>query len=196
MIINFALEEYLYLFIISETVVGIALPFIVLKEEKEKIIEYKLYSLVASILYILIGMTLIVIFSSIATYYNFGIFNYFIGNTIGFLLFLIGILYQGIAEATLGKYYLPYIGIAEEQKLIKRGIYKYIRHPGYFGEMLIFLGLGFVTYNIIGILSALVVDLFVYIGEVIPEEKYMLEKFGEEYKQYMKETYIFIPYVF
>ena len=196
MIINIALEGYLYLFIVAETVVGIGIPFLVMKEEKEKVIEYKLYSLVAFILYVLVGMTLIVVFSSVANYYNFGTFNSLLGNIVGFTLFIIGLIYQGVAEATLGKYYLPYIGIAEEQKLIKEGIYKYIRHPGYFGEMLIFLGLGFVTHNIIGILSAIVVDLFVYIGEVLPEERYMLEKFGEEYKKYMKETYRFIPYIF
>ncbi|BFI73424.1 arginine/ornithine antiporter ArcD [Nanoarchaeota archaeon] len=196
MIINIGLEEYLYLFIVAETVIGIAIPFIVVKEEKEKIIERKLYSLVLFILFVLIGMTLIVIFSSIADYYNFGIFSYYVGYTIGFLLFIIGIIYQGVAEATLGKYYLPYIGIAESQQIIKKGIYKYIRHPGYFGEMLIFLGLGFVTFNIVGVLASIIVDIFVYVGEVLPEEKYMIDKFGDEYKQYMKETYRFIPYIF
>jgi protein-S-isoprenylcysteine O-methyltransferase Ste14 len=36
----------------------------------------------------------------------------------------------------------------------------------------------------------------VYVGEVIPEEKYMLQKFGKEYEEYMKETFRFIPYIF
>ncbi|BBL45255.1 isoprenylcysteine carboxyl methyltransferase [Nanobdella aerobiophila] len=196
MIINFALEEYLYLFIVSEIVVGIVMPFIILKGEKEKVIQYKLYSLIESILYILIGMTFIAIFASIGQFYNYGIFNYSTGNIVGFLLFLIGILYQGIAEASLGKYYLPYLGIAEGQKIIKNGIYKYIRHPGYFGEMLIFLGFGFVTYNILGIIIALIVDIFIYIGEVLPEEQYLENNFGQEYKDYKKETYRFIPYIF
>jgi len=196
MIINIGIQEYLFLFIVSEIIVGLVLPFIIIKEEKEKIIELKLYSLVGFILYVLVGMTFIVILASISYYYNFGLFNYNLGYIIGFLLFIIGLVLQGIAEATLGKYYLPSIGTVEGQKIIKNGIYKYIRHPGYLGEILIFFGLGFVTYNLLGILGAFIVALMVYAGEVIPEEKYMLEKFGKEYEEYMKETFRFIPYIF
>ncbi|MCC5447178.1 methyltransferase family protein [Candidatus Nanobsidianus stetteri] len=196
MIINFGIQEYLFLFIISEIIVGLVLPFIIIKEEREKIIELKLYSLVGFILYVLVGMTFIVILSSISYYYSFGLFNYNLGYDIGFILFIIGIILQGIAEATLGKYYLPSIGTVEGQKIVKDGIYKYIRHPGYLGEIIIFFGLGFVTYSLLGILGAFIVSLMVYVGEVIPEEKYMLQKFGKEYEEYMKETFRFIPYIF
>jgi len=196
MIINFGIQEYLFLFIVSEIIVGLVLPFIIIEEEKEKIIELKLYSLVGFILYVLVGMTFIVILASIGYYYNFSLFNYNLGYLIGFTLFIIGLILQGIAEATLGKYYLPSIGTVEGQKIIKNGIYKYIRHPGYLGEILIFFGLGFVTYSLLGILGAFIVALMVYAGEVIPEEKYMLEKFGKEYEEYMKETFRFIPYIF
>jgi protein-S-isoprenylcysteine O-methyltransferase Ste14 len=196
MIINFGIQEYLFLFIISEIIVGLILPFIIIKEEKEKIIELKIYSLVGFILYVLFGMTFIVILASIDYYYNFSLFNYNLGYIIGFSLFIIGLILQGVAEATLGKYYLPSIGTVEGQKIIKNGIYKYIRHPGYFGEIIIFFGLGFVTYSLLGILGAFIVSLMIYFGEVIPEEKYMLEKFGKEYEEYMKETFRFIPYIF
>ncbi|PVU71568.1 hypothetical protein DDW05_00485 [Candidatus Nanobsidianus stetteri] len=196
MIINFGIQEYLFLFIISEIIVGLVLPFIIIKEEREKIIELKLYSLVGFILYVLVGMTFIVILASISYYYSFGLFNYNLGYDIGFILFIIGIILQGIAEATLGKYYLPSIGTVEGQKIVKDGIYKYIRHPGYLGEIIIFFGLGFVTYSLLGILGAFIVSLMVYAGEVIPEEKYMLQKFGKEYEEYMKETFRFIPYIF
>jgi protein-S-isoprenylcysteine O-methyltransferase Ste14 len=196
MIINFGIQEYLFLFIVSEIIVGLVLPFIIIKEEREKIIELKLYSLVGFILYVLVGMTFIVILALIDYYYNFSLFNYNLGYLIGFSLFIIGLILQGVAEATLGKYYLPSIGTVEGQKIIKNGIYKYIRHPGYLGEIIIFFGLGFVTYSLLGILGAFIVALMVYAGEVIPEEKYMLEKFGKEYEEYMKETFRFIPYIF
>jgi protein-S-isoprenylcysteine O-methyltransferase Ste14 len=196
MIINYGIQEYLFLFIVTEIIVGLILPFILIKGEKGKIIELKLYSLVGFILYVLVGMTLIVILASIDYYYNFSLFDYNLGYSIGFILFILGLVLQGVAEATLGKYYLPSIGTVEGQKIIKNGIYKYIRHPGYFGEILIFFGLGFVTYSLLGILGAFIVSLMVYFGEVVPEEKYMLEKFGKEYEEYMKETFRFIPYIF
>jgi len=196
MIINYGIQEYLFLFIVTEIIVGLVLPFILIKGEKGKIIELKLYSLVGFILYVLVGMTLIVILASIDYYYNFSLFDYNLGYSIGFILFILGLILQGIAEATLGKYYLPSIGTVEGQKIIKNGIYKYIRHPGYLGEIIIFFGLGFVTYSLLGILGAFIVSLMVYFGEVVPEEKYMLEKFGREYEEYMKETFRFIPYIF
>ncbi|MFZ8856158.1 MAG: methyltransferase family protein [Candidatus Nanopusillus sp.] len=196
MIVNYGIQEYLFLFIVTEIIVGLVLPFMLIKGEKGKIIELKLYSLVGFILYVLVGMTLIVILASIDYYYNFLLFDYNLGYSIGFILFILGLVLQGVAEATLGKYYLPSIGTVEGQKIIKDGIYKYIRHPGYLGEILIFFGLGFVTYSLLGILGAFIVSLMVYFGEVIPEEKYMLEKFGKEYEEYMKETFRFIPYIF
>jgi len=196
MIINYGIQEYLFLFIVTEIIVGLILPFILIKGEKVKIIELKLYSLIGFILYVLVGMTLIVILASIDYYYNFSLFNYNLGYSIGFILFILGLVLQGVAEATLGKYYLPSIGTVEGQKIIKDGIYKYIRHPGYLGEILIFFGLGFVTYSLLGILGAFIVSLMVYFGKVVPEEKYMLEKFGKEYEEYMKETFRFIPYIF
>jgi len=196
MIINYGIQEYLFLFIVTETIVGLVLPFILIKGKKGKIIELKLYSLVGFILYVLVGMTLIVILASIDYYYNFSLFDYNLGYSIGFILFILGLVLQGVAEATLGKYYLPSIGTVEDHKIVKDGIYKYIRHPGYLGEILIFFGLGFVTYSLLGILGAFVVSLMVYFGKVVPEEKYMLEKFGKEYEEYMKETFRFIPYIF
>jgi len=196
MIINYGIQEYLFLFIVIEIIVGLILPFILIKGKKVKIIELKLYSLVGFILYVLVGMTFIVILASIDYYYNFSLFDYNLGYSIGFILFILGLVLQGVAEATLGKYYLPSIGTVEDQKIIKNGIYKYIRHPGYLGEILIFFGLGFVTYSLLGILGAFIVSLMVYFGKVVPEEKYMLEKFGKEYEEYMKETFRFIPYIF
>ncbi|MFZ8800971.1 MAG: methyltransferase family protein [Candidatus Nanopusillus sp.] len=196
MIINYGVQEYLFLFIVTEIIVGLILPFILIKGEKGKIIELKLYSLVGFILHVLVGMTFIMILASIDYYYNFSLFDYNLGYSIGFILFILGLIIQGVAEATLGKYYLPSIGTVEGQKIIKNGIYKYIRHPGYLGEILIFFGLGFVTYSLLGILGAFIVSLMVYFGKVIPEEKYMLEKFGKEYEEYMKETFRFIPYIF
>jgi hypothetical protein len=115
MIINYGIQEYLFLFIVTEIIVGLILPFILIKGEKGKIIELKLYSLVGFILYVLVGMTLIVILASMDYYYNFSLFDYNLGYSIGFILFILGLVLQGVAEATLGKYYLPSIGTVEGQ---------------------------------------------------------------------------------
>jgi protein-S-isoprenylcysteine O-methyltransferase Ste14 len=79
-------------------------------------------------------------------------------------------------------------------RLVTSGLYKYIRHPMY--ASLLFLGWGMllkdlnpVTVNITGFLS-----LAVYITCRV-EEKEMISRFGEEYREYMKKTRMWVPWL-
>jgi protein-S-isoprenylcysteine O-methyltransferase Ste14 len=78
--------------------------------------------------------------------------------------------------------------------LVKSGIYKYIRHPLYLSIFL--LGTGIVLKNpelpqlILGTINLIAV----YFTALI-EEGEMKAKFGQEYRDYMTETKMFIPYV-
>lgn len=79
--------------------------------------------------------------------------------------------------------------------LVKSGIYKYIRHPLYLSIFL--LGTGIVLKNpgTIQIILGSVNLVAVYFTSRI-EENEMIAKFGQEYRQYMTETKMFIPYIF
>lgn len=79
-------------------------------------------------------------------------------------------------------------------KLVKSGIYKYIRHPLYLSLFL--LGTGIVlkdpgnTQTGLGIINFIAIYFTARI-----EEKEMIRKFGNEYTEYMKETKMFLPYI-
>lgn len=79
-------------------------------------------------------------------------------------------------------------------KVVKTGVYKYIRHPQYTGFMLLSLGmiLEWATLPTI-LLFPLVVWLYVRLAK--KEEADMVNEFGEEYIGYMKRTKRFIPFV-
>ncbi len=79
-------------------------------------------------------------------------------------------------------------------KLVRTGIYKYIRHPQYIGFFLITLGmmLEWATLPLI-ILYALLLVLYYRLAK--REEKDMEKEFGNEYSEYRKNTKMFIPYV-
>ena len=141
-------------------------------------------------------MSLIQVVSAIGKVLNIGLLPDSLSIFTGFFLLMLGIILQGIAIATLGRYYLPYIGTIQEHRVVNKGIYRYIRHPGYFGEMLIFIGFGFVNYNILGILSALLICILIFYTKILPEEKIMLKELGDEYREYMKKTKRFIPFIF
>jgi protein-S-isoprenylcysteine O-methyltransferase Ste14 len=78
--------------------------------------------------------------------------------------------------------------------LVKSGIYGYIRHPLYLSIFL--LGTGVMLKNPAPpqLILAVINLVAVYFTARI-EEHEMNVKFGEEYKMYMKETKMFIPFI-
>ena len=78
--------------------------------------------------------------------------------------------------------------------LVKSGIYRYIRHPLYLSLLLLGTGImlkePFKLQQIFGAINL----ISIYLTAII-EEKEMIAKFGNSYREYMKETKMFIPYV-
>lgn len=68
---------------------------------------------------------------------------------IAIILILIGLLMRYISIKTLGKDFSLILQIPS--KVCKIGIYKYLKHPAYYGSMLIILGTSLIS-PIIGIL--------------------------------------------
>ena len=79
-------------------------------------------------------------------------------------------------------------------RLVKVGIFKYIRHPLYASLMILGLGVFFKQLSWVGGVCA-VIDVAAIIGTSRREEKEMVERFGEEYGAYMKESKMFIPHI-
>jgi len=79
-------------------------------------------------------------------------------------------------------------------ELIERGIFKYIRHPLYCSLLILTWGvflkhLDFLLLSV-SLLSSVALFLTAWI-----EEKENIRYFGEKYREYMKKTKMFIPYV-
>ena len=79
--------------------------------------------------------------------------------------------------------------------LIQEGIYKYIRHPMYGSLMFLALGAMFKHINIISVLLAILISIFIFLTAKV-EEKENIKFFGLDYKDYMKKTKMFVPYTF
>ena len=78
--------------------------------------------------------------------------------------------------------------------LVKTGVYSFIRHPLYFSLFLLGTGIMMKNITLLNILFG-GINLIAIWFTAIMEEKEMIEKFGEPYKEYMKETKMFIPYL-
>jgi isoprenylcysteine carboxyl methyltransferase (ICMT) family protein YpbQ len=57
------------------------------------------------------------------------IFHFGIVNAVGLVLFVVGVAIRGVGRITLGKYYSYGLRVLPDHKLIKHGVYRYIRHP-------------------------------------------------------------------
>jgi protein-S-isoprenylcysteine O-methyltransferase Ste14 len=70
-------------------------------------------------------------------------------------------------------------------ELILRGPYRFTRNPMYLGVTLFELGLGLAVNNLWISLFAVPALLIVHFIAVLPEERYLSEKFGESYRAYV-----------
>jgi protein-S-isoprenylcysteine O-methyltransferase Ste14 len=79
--------------------------------------------------------------------------------------------------------------------LVTSGIYKYIRHPLYSSLLLLNWGIFFKSPSWIGFVLAMAASLFLLATAKADETECTLF-FGSQYQEYMKQTKMFIPYVF
>jgi protein-S-isoprenylcysteine O-methyltransferase Ste14 len=87
------------------------------------------------------------------------------------------------------------VGVEKTTKLVTTGVYHYIRHPFY--SSLLSLGWGVLLKNPswIGVLLALANTACLTVTAKI-EEGENIQYFGDIYQAYMKQTKMFIPFIF
>ena len=108
-------------------------------------------------------------------------------------LALLGFFLLQWAQVTLGQSWSDTPRMMEEQTLVTRGPYEFIRHPIYTAFILILGSTLFISSNwLIGICWAGMTILETY-SRIGFEESLMIEYFGDEYRQYMKKTGRLLP---
>jgi len=83
----------------------------------------------------------------------------------------------------------------DTSKLVTTGMYKYIRHPLYCSLLLLGFGVFLKKIETIQIIAVIINTVALYFT-ARAEEREMIKKFGDQYKEYMKKTKMFIPYLF
>jgi len=81
----------------------------------------------------------------------------------------------------------------KELMLIQTDVFAIIRHPMYFGSILIFLGFVVLSFSVIALAIFIIIVIFYYYLSYY-EEKLLIEKLGDEYKNYMKKVPMLIPF--
>ncbi|MDY0351598.1 MAG: isoprenylcysteine carboxylmethyltransferase family protein [Desulfobulbaceae bacterium] len=80
-----------------------------------------------------------------------------------------------------------------ENRLVTEGVYSRMRHPQYTGLFLIVFGEGIVHWPTIVSVAAFPIIVLAYTLLARKEERQMVEKFGDEYREYQRQVPMFIP---
>ena len=79
------------------------------------------------------------------------------------------------------------------KSLVMHGVYSYIRHPRYAAVVfLVYPAFGLLVHSSLCLISTLAAYVIFRLSAVLEERK-LIDVFGQDYKDYMKETPGFIP---
>ena len=95
-------------------------------------------------------------------------------------------------HVALGRLWSAQLQLRAGHRLVASGPYSRIRHPMYTAIFGWVVSLGLVTANWIALIVAAWAAI-IFMTRVPREEQMMLERFGDEYREYMKRTGRFLP---
>ena len=114
---------------------------------------------------------------------------------LGLALMVCGITLRIWANRVLGAYYTRTLRIQSGQNVVRAGPYRLIRHPGYAGALLMWLGAILATRNWITLVVVGVSVTCVYLYRITAEERMLASALGGDYQAYMADTKRVVPWV-
>jgi protein-S-isoprenylcysteine O-methyltransferase Ste14 len=114
----------------------------------------------------------------------------------GLALLVAGVAVRWRAIHTLGKFFTGTVLIREDHRLLRKGLYRHVRHPAYTGTLVAHLGLGLSFSNWYSLAFGLVPYAVAAGYRIRVEERALREAFGEEYEAYARATKRLIPKVY
>jgi protein-S-isoprenylcysteine O-methyltransferase Ste14 len=114
----------------------------------------------------------------------------------GITLIICGLIVRWFAILSLKHQFTVDVSIRKDHRMIKEGIYRYVRHPAYAGSLLSFFGLGFCFSNYLSLLIISVPICVAFLHRIRIEEEALIQAFGSEYLDYRASTKRFIPGIY
>jgi protein-S-isoprenylcysteine O-methyltransferase Ste14 len=112
---------------------------------------------------------------------------------VGLAIMWAGLLLRVWAIASLGAAFRTTVEIDEDQRLVDRGPYRWVRHPSYTGLMLITSGYGVVSATWPSLAAAIALPLVVLARRIQIEEQALVASMGDSYRHYQARTKRLIP---
>ncbi len=113
----------------------------------------------------------------------------------GVVVILLGAGFRWYSIRVLGKFFTRWVKVRKNQPVVQDGPYRLIRHPAYTGILLTLLGIGLAMGHWLALLSIFLFGVASRLYRVRIEEKALSQGLGKPYRDYMKRTKKFIPYI-
>jgi protein-S-isoprenylcysteine O-methyltransferase Ste14 len=112
----------------------------------------------------------------------------------GLLLCCVGVVVRLFGLVALGEYFSAYVTLQPGHRLVKRGIYRYIRHPLYLSLLLAPAGMALVFASYLALPISFLAAGFVW-DRIGKEERLLAAHFGAEFEDYRGRTWMLVPFV-
>jgi protein-S-isoprenylcysteine O-methyltransferase Ste14 len=96
------------------------------------------------------------------------------------------------ARLSLGANWSGVVTLKKEHELIRKGLYRWIRHPIYTGILIGVIGTAMINGHVRGWLGFVIVWLTFYF-KARREERFLRQEFGEGFEEHARNTGMFLP---
>ncbi len=96
------------------------------------------------------------------------------------------------ARLSLGANWSGMVTLKKDHELVRKGLYRWIRHPIYTGILLGFIGTGTIKGHLSAALGFLVMWMSFYF-KARREENFLRQEFGDGFEEHLRHTGMFLP---
>ena len=119
------------------------------------------------------------------------IYSIFLPLKLGTLWFYIGLTITLLGLAIYTMVIASFVTTPLDREVMTKGPFRYSRHPMYLSSSLALIGVGIACASWLFLLLSVAYMVLSMISSV-PEERFLLEKYGASYREYMNQTHRWI----
>ena len=139
--------------------------------------------------FLLQGFFMFLIISPVV-YINSGFQQNLLLSFLGLAIWIFGFLFESVGDKQLREFLQ---NSKNKGKVMDKGLWKYTRHPNYFGEATMWWGIWLISSNVYFLISPVLITLLLRFVSGVPLlEKKMMQR--PEFVEYAKKTNAFIPW--
>jgi len=112
------------------------------------------------------------------------------------IVILLGVALRAASLRALGGAYSVRLGTRAEQRLVRDGPYRFVRHPNYTALLIVACGIALGLRSPLALAATFLVWLPIVIVRIVREERLMVARFGDGYREYCQRTARLVPLVY